>query len=74
MNAVSQTIDENSCMSFCAAAHRLNLPKTSVHKIMTVNLRKKSHHLQVLYDLHEEDFPLKSATCADLLECIHSEK
>lgn len=65
-NVVSQIIDEDPRMSLPAEAHRLSLPKTSVHKILKVNLRKKSYSLQVLHNLHEA----KISAMMSLEDCV----
>lgn len=45
-------------------------PKTSVCRSLKDSFNNKNYHLQILFDLHDVDFLIRS-TAWELLECIY---
>jgi hypothetical protein len=60
--------EEDPRASVYSASQRMDIPRSTFHKILKSKLKKKCYHIQVLHDLHEEDYPRRAAMCADLVE------
>ncbi|PSN33103.1 hypothetical protein C0J52_19410 [Blattella germanica] len=68
-----ELFEEEPGMSLRRASDRLQIPRATIHKILKTTLRKKAYHIQVLHDLHEEDYPTRAAMCAELIDQIEQE-
>jgi hypothetical protein len=51
---VRQVFKEDQKLSVRNSSGRLNIP-TIIHRILCSTLKKKPYHIQMLYDLSEED-------------------
>jgi hypothetical protein len=60
---VRETFEEDSRASVRITSQRLAIPRSSVHTSLKSKLKKKCFHIQVLHDLHEEDYPRRPAMC-----------
>jgi hypothetical protein len=65
--------EEDPIASVRSASQRLAIPRSTVHKSLKSKLNKKCYHIQVLHDLHEEDYPRRADMYADLVEQIQNE-
>jgi hypothetical protein len=59
--------------SIHSTSQRLAISRSTVHKILKLKLKKKCYHIQVLHELHDEDYPRWAAMCADSVEQIQNE-
>jgi hypothetical protein len=44
----------------------LEIPCTSIHRILQCGLKKHPYHIQVFHNLQEKDYPCRAAMCAEL--------
>jgi hypothetical protein len=50
----------------------LEIPRTSIHRILWCGLKKHPYHIQVFHNLQEEDYPCRAAMCAELIDQTES--
>ena len=51
-------------------SRELNLPKSTVWKVLRYTLHKKAYHIQVLHKLEVEHYAARAAMCHDLLHSV----
>ncbi|KAJ4441708.1 hypothetical protein ANN_11566 [Periplaneta americana] len=54
-------------------SRQLQIPKSTVFKVLKFTLKKRAYHLQVLHQLHEEDLAERMAMCIDLLDSVETD-
>ena len=60
---VRESIIRSPKASTCRLRHELNIPKSTVWKVLHYTLKKKAYHIQVLHRLEEEDYAARQAMC-----------
>ena len=55
-------------------SRELNLPKSTVWKVLRYTLHNKAHHMQVLHKLEVEHYAARAAMCHDQLHAVDEEK
>ncbi|KAJ4439903.1 hypothetical protein ANN_08032 [Periplaneta americana] len=65
-------IERNSKSVRCLS-RQLQIPKSTVFKVLKFTLKKRAYHLQVLHQLHEEDLAERMAMCIDLLDSVETD-
>lgn len=69
---VREAFEKDPELSIRRASSTLSISQTTIFKILTFDLHKKAYRIQVLHNLHEEDYPRRSAMCAYLIDQIQS--
>lgn len=68
-----QMFEKNQKLSIKYASGRLNIPTTTDHRVLHKILKKKPYHIQKLHDFREEDYPRRTAMCAEFVDQIPNE-
>jgi hypothetical protein len=68
-----QMFEEDQKLSVRNASDSLKATITTDHRILCSTLKKKPYHIQMLHDLHEEDYPRQAAMCTEPVDKIQND-
>lgn len=70
---IQEAIERSPRASTRRVSRELDVPHTTVWKVLRFTLKKRAYHLQVLHKLEAEDYAAREAMCFDLLEAANNE-
>lgn len=70
---IREAIERSPSASSRRLSNELDVPKTTILKVLHFILKKKAYHIQVLHKLDEEDYASRQAACDDLIAASHNE-
>ena len=70
---IQHLFEDEPRTSIRKASMQLNIPPSTVHKVLRCTLMKKPYRIQVLHALHEEDYPNRAARCAEFVDQIEND-
>ncbi|PSN58023.1 hypothetical protein C0J52_02021 [Blattella germanica] len=70
---IQQAIERSPGASTRRLSNELDIPRTTVWRVLRFTLKKRAYHLQVLHHLEQEDYAARQAMCHDLLQAVANE-
>ena len=71
---IQQAIKRSPGASTRRLSNELDIPRTTVWRVLRFTLKKRAYHLQVLHHLEQEDYAARQAMCHDLLQADADEE
>jgi hypothetical protein len=72
MEFVLEAFEEDSQLSIRRASNMLEIPLSSIHRLLGCDSKKIPYHIQVFHNLQEEDYPRRAAMYAEFIDQIES--
>ena len=71
---VRQAFQRSPIKSICTAARQLELPRSTVHKVLHKNLRLYAYKVQILQALQPNDMPRRKEFAMNMLQRISEDE